>query len=150
MSELNIECEYSKISEDDIDILVAKNRKLHPYSGEREVIGHLKSLGLKIQRYRIRESIYRCDPINTALRWCEPVQRRPYSVLSPSSLWHIDSNLKLVRWGFTIQGAIDGYSRMVLYCKCNLDNKAQTTHSLFVDAEKVASVHRQTAYSIFM
>ena len=135
--ELVIDDTYSSLSDNELDNIVSKFRGNHPYTGERELIGHMHSIGRKVQRFRIRNSIYRVDPINTALRWSEPIQRRPYSVPAPNSLWHIDSNLKLIRWGFVVQGAMDGFSRVVIYCRCHLDNKASTTLSLFLEAEKV-------------
>src|SRR6478609_9464543 len=105
------------------------------FTGERELIGHIHALGYKVQRFRVRNSIHATDPINTALRWFDPINRRPYSVPSPNSLWHIDSNMKIVRWGFTIHAAIDGYSRVVVYAKVSLDNKAATVLNYFKEAE---------------
>ena len=60
-----------------------------------------------------------------------------YSVPSPHSLWHIDSNLKLIRWGFPIQGAVDRYSRVVIYARCSPNNTAATTLECFMEAVKV-------------
>jgi hypothetical protein len=39
-------------------------------TGQCYVGGYLKSVGLRIQRKRIRESMARVDPHNTALRYC--------------------------------------------------------------------------------
>ena len=52
-------------------------------TGQNYVGGHLRSLGLRIQRRRIRESIARVDPQNTALRWGVVVSRRTYHVPWP-------------------------------------------------------------------
>ena len=38
-------------------------------TGRTYLTGYLKSLGLRIQRGRIRECLARVDPANTALRW---------------------------------------------------------------------------------
>jgi len=101
------------------------------------LLGHIRSKQLNVQRHRVRDSIHRVDPINTALRWHDKLHRKPYSVSSSNSLWHIEANLKLVRWGFVIQAGIDGYSRIIVYAKCSLDNKAETTLTLFTAAERV-------------
>lgn len=45
-------------------------------TGQNYVGGHLSSLGLRIQRRRIREINARVDPQNTALRWGMAVSRR--------------------------------------------------------------------------
>ena len=77
---------YSSLSDNELDNIVSKFRGNHPYTEEMELIGHMHSIWCKVQRFRIRNSIYRVDPINTALRWSEPIQRRPYSVPAPNSL----------------------------------------------------------------
>ena len=51
-----------------------------PSTGEPMLAGILRSQGIYIQRDRLRDSIHRTDPINTALRWHQLVRRRPYSV----------------------------------------------------------------------
>ena len=45
--------------------------------------GHLRSLGLRVQRDRIRESIGRVDPGNSRIRWAVVISRRAYSVAGP-------------------------------------------------------------------
>ena len=47
----------------------------------------------------------------------------------------MDSNMKLIRWGFIIHAAIDGYSRMVVFAKISTDNKAETVLNYFKEAE---------------
>ena len=47
---------------------------------------------------------------------------------------HIDSHHKLICWRLVIQGAIDGYSRMITYLQCNNNNLAATVLHLFLDA----------------
>ena len=62
------------------------------------------------------------------------VQRRHYSVPGPLSLWHLDGNDKLIRWGFVIHGCVDGYSRRVMFLKASTNNKAKTVFTLFMEA----------------
>ena len=40
-----------------------------------------------------------------------------------------------IRWRLVIHGAIDGYSRLVVYLKCSPNNLAQTVVHLFMQAE---------------
>jgi hypothetical protein len=79
----------------------------------------------------VRESIHRTDPINTALRWRIPIHRVEYRVKSPNSVWHIDSNLKLNKWGFYVQGGVDGYSRFITFMKVNSNNKSDSMLAAF-------------------
>ena len=61
-----------------------------PSLGQTLVWGRIRSMGFRVSRNRIREIMRATDPINTALRWRgEVVQRQPYSVPAPNSLWHI-------------------------------------------------------------
>ena len=120
-----------------------------PHVGERIIIGHVRSLGLHITRERVRQSIRRVDPVNTSLRWHLHISRRTYSVPGPNSLWHIgnnyflivlnftfilDGNHKLIRWKMVLHGGIDGYSRLVVYLRCNNNNRASTVASDFIRA----------------
>jgi hypothetical protein len=56
-------------------------------------------------------------------------------VNGPNSLWHIDANLKLVRWGITVQGCIDGFSRVMVMAKVSTNNRAETVLQYFKEAE---------------
>lgn len=76
---------------------------------------YVRSLGLRVQRDRIRASLTRVDPVNSQLRWASIITRRTYSVPWPNSLWHMDGNHALIRWGFVIHDCIDGFSRMIMF-----------------------------------
>ena len=88
--------------------------------------GMLAAKGIKVVRRRLRESIHRIDPVNTALRWLRANPRWKYDVPGPNSLWHNDGLHKLIRWGFVIHACIDGYSRMVTSLLCATNNLAAT------------------------
>ena len=51
-------------------------------------------------------------------------------------LFYIDCHHKLVRWGIVTHGAIDGYSRLVVYLQSSNNNKAQTVYDLFLTAAR--------------
>ena len=129
---------FSIISDAEIDILVKDFMSKHGHAtGEIYISGHLRALGYHIPRRRIRASINRVDPVNTALRWGALVTRS-YYIPWPNSLWHIDGHHSLIRWLFVIHGCIDGKSRKIMYLSCNTDNKAETVLRLF---EKAINEH---------
>ena len=50
------------------------------------------------------------------------------------ALWHVDGNHNLIRWGFVIHEAIDGFSRKTMCLKCSTNNMASTVLDLFLNA----------------
>ena len=127
-------CSYEDISDGELDCLVSTIKLSHPNDGERLMIGHLHRLGVVLPRARVRASIHRCDPVNTALRRSITIRRRVYHVNGPNSLWHIDGHHKLIKWRFVLHGGIDGYSRTVVYLHCSTNNQASTVLTSFIDA----------------
>ena len=126
---------YSNISDDELDHHVIECRRMHgTHTGRSIVTGYLKSKGLRIQQLRIAASLVRVDPEGSRIRWACLVRRRKYSVPGPNSLWHIDGHHSLINWGFVIHGAIDGFSRMIVFLKCSTNNKKETVHSLFMES----------------
>lgn len=96
--------------------------------------GHIARLGIHIPRARLRASIHRVDPQGVAARGNFVIHRRVYSVPYANYVWHLDSHHKLIRWRMVIHGAIDGYSRKILYLKCANNNQAATVVSFFSHA----------------
>ena len=68
-----------------------------PNSGIREMVAHLKSRNLVVQRNRVAKLLAEVDHVGTAVRWAQVIQRRRYQVPSPNSLWHMDSHHSLVQ-----------------------------------------------------
>ncbi len=62
------------------------------------------------------------------------VSRRTYSVAGPNSLWHLDGHHSLINWGFVVHGAIDGFSRLIVFLRCSTNNKSNTVKNLFLSA----------------
>ena len=89
---------FSDISDQELDTRVAEVKRVMPDAGQSMVKGTLRSQGIHVPVVRVRESVSRVDPINTTLRWATPICRRVYSVSRPNALWHVDGNLKLVRF----------------------------------------------------
>lgn len=130
---LNRRQQYSPVSDQILDIAVVGVHRQFPNCGHRMMQAYLRSMGLIIQRHRVRDSLNRVDPIGAALRWSSVVPRRTYRVACPNSLWHIDSHLSLVRWGFVVQGGIDGYSRLITFLSCHTYNRADTMLQNFLN-----------------
>jgi len=62
------------------------------------ITAYLKAKGKIIQRQKVRRILSEVDPIGTARRWSNTIHRRTYKVPTPNALWHIDANLKLIRY----------------------------------------------------
>ena len=75
------------ITDAQVDDLVRSALQESPNSGKRMIMGFLRGKGVHVQRWRIRQSIWRIDPVNRALRRRTITQRRVYSVPTPNSLW---------------------------------------------------------------
>ena len=79
--------DFSDVSNDDLDECVREILEVTPSAGRRLVEGGLRQRGLRIQRYRIQESIRRVDPVVSTLRAAQQIIRGVYSVPSPNALW---------------------------------------------------------------
>ena len=123
---------YNELSENEIDEMVNDIKKDHPFSGERMLTGFLQARGVRVTRSKLRDSIHRVDPINTALRWVRKNPRYVYSVPGPSSLWHNDGLHKLIHWRIVIHACIDGFSRVITSLVCADNNRADTALKAFL------------------
>jgi hypothetical protein len=64
----------------------------------------------------------------------QAINRRRYFAPGPNARWHIDGNHKLFRWRFVVHGGIDGYSRLIVFMRCSMNNRANTVAESFIDA----------------
>ncbi|KAG8943831.1 hypothetical protein FRC04_002454 [Tulasnella sp. 424] len=125
---------FSEISSEDIDALIRNYKLQQPNSGLAYIIGYLRSLGLRVQRHRVIDSIRRVDQVGTNLRVYRAARRRTYRVARPNSVWHCDGHHKLIRWGFVIHGFIDGFCRTIVALRASTSNSATTVLRLFKHA----------------
>ena len=93
--------------------------------------GHLHSRNIYVQRRRLRASLHRVDSNGIAARRLFTISRRRYNVPSPNYLWHIDGTHKLIKWKLVVHAGIDGYSRLIVYCRCSANNRSTTVLRLF-------------------
>ena len=107
-----------------------------PNCGIRRMKKFLLGQGIRVQWNRVRSSLWRTDPSGILLRTSllTIVIPRHYSVPGPRSLWHLDGNYKLIRWGFVIHGCLDGYSRRFMFLNCSTNSKAATVLQIFLNA----------------
>uniref|UniRef100_A0AAV2MIQ4 Integrase core domain-containing protein n=1 Tax=Knipowitschia caucasica TaxID=637954 RepID=A0AAV2MIQ4_KNICA len=71
------------------------------------------------------------NSINVAQNQQEP---RTYHVQRPLSLVHIDTNHKLIRYNIVIFGAIDGFSRKIMYLEPATNHRSSTALLFFQQA----------------
>ena len=96
---------YDNISNESLDSIVSAVLHNFPNCGIRRMKGFLLGRGIRVQWSRVRLSLWRTDPSGILLRTSQLniVNWRRYSVPGPRSLWHLDGDHKLVRWGFVIR-----------------------------------------------
>jgi hypothetical protein len=117
MDEFGIDCKYSAIADGDLDSLVKEYKVKKPNAGFRYVRGHLRSLGIRVQKRRVSDALRRVDRIGRLIRKRAVIRRRKYFSSRPNALWHCDGHHKLIKYGFVIHGFIDGNCRTVRYAE---------------------------------
>ena len=133
LSEMDIPLSsYTGISDSDLDAVVSLLVSRFPQNGIVLMWGHLKSIKIFVTQQKVAESLMRVSPQLVRYRQSHLVSRRVYDVPAPNYLWHIDGLHCLIRWKIVIHGAIDGYSRRILYLKGSDNNRAETVFALFV------------------
>ena len=83
------------------------------------------------------------DPEDVTARSRHRLYRRVYNSRGPIYGWHIDGYDKIKPYGFAIHGAIDGYSRKILWLKVLASNNNPkmigTLYLNYVSQSKVTS-----------
>ena len=104
-----------------LETIQEARERIHPLiqgpassSGYRSVWSSLKMTGFYAPRYTIQTLLRDLNPEGTESRRRHRLRRRVYSNPGPNYAWHIDGHDKLKPFGFSVHGAIDGYSRKVL------------------------------------
>jgi len=82
----------------------------------------LLKYGLCIPRSTVQSLLKELDPVGTEERRKHRLKRRTYFSSGPNECWHVDGYDKLKPFGFPIHGAVDGYSRRVLWSKVTPSN----------------------------
>ena len=78
---------------------------------------------LRVSRNTVMKILQIIDPEGVERRKRKRLLRRKYENPGPNYMWHIDGNDKLVPFGFGIHGAIDGFSRKIMWAEVCDTNK---------------------------
>lgn len=81
--------------------------------GYRWMHNKCREQGLRARKEDIHLILSTLDPVGTQPRKARRLKRRAYSAKGPNYVWHVD--VKLKAFGICINGAIDGYSRKMLW-----------------------------------
>lgn len=91
--------------------------------------------GLSVSRNVVMTSLSASDPNGSQSRRTRTFLRREYHSKGPNETWHADGYDKLKPWGFCVHGAIDGYSRKVLWLEaCATNNDPAVIATYFLNA----------------
>uniref|UniRef100_A0A7M5X0C0 Integrase core domain-containing protein n=1 Tax=Clytia hemisphaerica TaxID=252671 RepID=A0A7M5X0C0_9CNID len=75
-----------------------------------------------VAKEKVRRLLRILDPEGVQDRSRNVIRRRIYETMGPNDVCHIDGNDKLKKWGFCIHGAVDGFSRKLLWLKVSTTN----------------------------
>ncbi|XP_076801766.1 uncharacterized protein LOC143446142 [Clavelina lepadiformis] len=93
------------------------------FGGYRSVWHTLQMEGLRVPRLYVADVLRNIDPKGCEARRAHRLRRREYHNPGPNYAWHTDGYDKLKPFGFSIHGAIDGFSRKVLWLNVTRSNK---------------------------
>lgn len=92
--------------------------------GYRTVWHSLEMEGIRVPRVVVQDVLKELDPEGTESRKAKCLKRRKYHNPGPNYAWHQDGYDKLKTWGFPIHGAIDGFSRKILWLEVTRSNNS--------------------------
>lgn len=102
--------------------------------GYKSMWRRLKDQNIFIPRVYVRRALLILDPKGVASRRKRRLQRRMCVNPGPNFVWHIDGYDKLKPYGFAIHGAIDGYSRRILWLEIgNSNNNPSVVATYFLE-----------------
>ena len=128
MDESGVHTKYSSIEDLDLDALVKAYKIQKPEAGSRYIRGHLRSVGIRVQKQRVLDSLERVDRVGWFIQRCAVICWRKYFSSRPNALWHCDGHHKLIKYGFVIHGFIDGNCRTVCIDFARVCLNLQLTH----------------------
>lgn len=112
--------------------------------GYRRMRASLVSKSIICRYQDVRKIVKNLDPEGVELRKKRRLHRRKYVSQGPNHAWHIDGHDKLKPFGFSIHGAIDGFSRKLIWLEVGLSNKLpEVVAKFYLDAvRKIKGVPR--------
>ena len=123
------------------EVIAAVEREL---DGSGSLIGYRQmhqrlrvDYGLVVSRETVRHALKLLDPDGVERRSQHKLKRRAYSAKGPNFIWHLDGYDKLKPFGLCIHGAIDGYSRRILWLEVGpSNNNPRIVARYFMDCVK--------------
>ena len=117
----------SKRHQSPVELIIQAILDEHDISGSflgyRQLTQRLRrKYNLNVTRDIVMNYVRVIDPEGVDLRR-RRLKRRKYASPGPNFLWHVDGWDKLAPFGFYIHGAIDGYSRRILWLEVGASNK---------------------------
>ena len=93
--------------------------------------------GIVVPRREVEELLSQLDPDGVQERKRHKLKRRVYNSPGPNYCWHVDGYDKLKPYGLPIHGAIDGYSRRVMWLVVSrTNNDPDVMAKLYFDCVK--------------
>ena len=93
--------------------------------------------GIRASRDKVMRLLREIDPTASEQRKSRQLRRRTYSSKGSNDTWHVDGYDKLKPFGLPIHGAVDGFSRKILWLKlCRTNNNPQVAAYFFVETLK--------------
>ena len=106
-------------------------------SGYRSIWYSLQLAGFCVPRNLVQRILKDTGPEGTESRRRNRLRRRIYRNPGPNYAWHIDRHDKLQPFGFAIHGAIDGYSRKILWLRdLRSNNSSSIIGNIYLDCVK--------------
>lgn len=99
--------------------------------GYRAMWKRITAKGISASRDMVRLAIKILQPHLVRDRQRRRLHRRSYVNPGPNFCWHVDGYDKLKPFGFAIHGAIDGYSRKIMWLKVGPTNNNPQTIALY-------------------
>lgn len=100
--------------------------------GEYRTVWHtFKMEGLNVPCIIVQDILKEVDPEGCQLSKAHRLKRRTYHCLGPNYTWHIDGYDKLKPFGFPIHGAIDGFSRKILWLEVTRSNNSPHNNATY-------------------
>ena len=115
---------YDNISMHDLrSIIVNELQTSNSKVGYRQMTEFINvRYNILVAKEKVRRLLRILDPEGVQERSRNVIRRRIYETLGPNDICHIDGNDKLKKWGFCIHGAVDGFSRKLLWLKVSTTN----------------------------
>ena len=104
----------------------------HVMLGYRGIWNLLKtSYNISVTRDSAMKLLKEIDSEGSKMRRARTLRRRKYILACPNAVLHTDGYDKLKPYGFLIHGAIDGFSRRVLWLNVTRSNNNSDVHAYF-------------------